>query len=788
MTLKKYELEKEEIIAAVNNLEKKEIKVAPFAKNYHYLDSLDEMQKVAATRLEGNYLVIAGPGAGKTHTLVYRVFHMIKMGIPAKEICLITFTRKAANQLKRRLEELLPKVEIGYIGTIHGLAFLLIRRSLSPGVRLLDPEDDRMIMRLAMEEHSLKLPERTRLTTVQKIIDYSSVTLKSIDEALIDLNKEDINSDDIKRIMKVYEKYKKQYGYINFNDAILLASGADRGSLNYLMVDEYQDTDPLQIQMIKGLAFPNVMAVGDDFQSIYSFRGADNKIILNFDNDFENAKVIKLNINYRSTREIVDLENQITGATEYGYRKALKANRKTGSCPVTFPESSDTGVSEVMTRVRKLIEEESDDKLAVIYRYNRRKVDFESNLIKNKIDYVVYGGIKLLERKHIKDICAILLTNQNKNDFIAYMRALMLLEGIGEVSAKQLIQGLKKSSRTDFLELKQIINTQYPSTLDLLKDTEKFYLDLESVLSKSNYTVEEIQADFEILNELSKDYQSINNFISDIILDSSQDKWSSKKSNVNVVLTTIHSAKGLEFDDVFFIYDPEIVYSVDKAEENRRLFYTAISRAKTRLTIIDGGHRKDISQILSDFEVQDMYLDPELLEDEAEITDTNYLNVDDVENSFAKNDVRQTEMIQKNWTEIINSVANSEHRMLLTKLQVAASSEDTLLLVYDLDDEKIITSNSKQLTDELQSAMTALTDHLMSIILIEQNSFQNIERSRNESTKKYEVPKSDNIDIKVLDRTEEDNHQSESNSPLESHTSFIKVALGHLFGKHKKEN
>src|SRR5699024_6659098 len=284
------------MIKAIKDHGQNEITELSTSVDLNYLEGLNTSQKMAATRLDGNYLVIAGPGAGKTHTLVYRVVHLIKSGVPAKELCIVTFTRKAANQLKYRIKRIIPRVELGFIGTTHSLAYTLIRRGVDTKARLIDPEDDLMVLRLAISEDGRSIPPRTQLRTICKIFDYMSLTIESMEETLVNLNREEINPSDLIKIYNAYTDYKKKNGYINYSDSISLAKGADRGELKYLMVDEFQDTDPLQLSMFKSLKFPNVMAIGDDFQSIYSFRGADNTIILKFGQHFNNAKVIKLNI------------------------------------------------------------------------------------------------------------------------------------------------------------------------------------------------------------------------------------------------------------------------------------------------------------------------------------------------------------------------------------------------------------------------------------------------------------------------------------------------------------
>src|SRR5699024_5807851 len=208
----------------------------------------------------------------------------------------------------------------------------------------------------------------------------------------------------------------------------------------------------------------------------------------------------------------------------------------------------------------------------------------------------------------IKDIFAIMLTNKDKNDFIAYLRSLTLLDGIGEVTAKRLMENNMNSNKHEVLKLREILFHEYEDIDKLASDIFDFYLTLESVLKKSNYPIEEIKEDFELIKDISSNYTSISNFIADIILDSSLDKWSNEQKRANVVLTTIHSSKGLEFDEVHFLYDPDNVYDVGKLEENRRLFYTAISRAKEDLFIYGDYGRTNINQVLRDFE-SDFYSD-----------------------------------------------------------------------------------------------------------------------------------------------------------------------------------
>ncbi|WP_414047170.1 ATP-dependent helicase [Macrococcus equi] len=659
--MKTNNIEAEEIKKAIKQLEQEEIKHYTFKDDIPYLKLLNDSQKIAATRMEGNYLVLAGPGAGKTHTLIYRVIHMVNQGVSAQEICIVTFTRKAANQLKNRIKKINPEIELGFIGTIHALAYTLVRRGLNTKYRLIDSQDDLMVLKLSMEESNVNLPSKTGIKTIHKIFDYKKLKMISIDQALIELNKEELRGTNIEKIFEIYEKYKKENGYINYSDVILLATGADRGKLNYLMVDEFQDTDPLQLTMFKALKFPNVMGIGDDFQSIYSFRGADNKIILKFGDYFKEAKLIKLNINYRSNKDIVNLENFITQTSDYGYKKKLIPFDKIESNKVEYFEYNKSSHPFIFEKIKDFDKQENDKKLAIIYRFNNNKHLIEPFLIQEKIDYVVYGGIRLLDRKHIKDVFALLLANKDKNDFIPYMRSLMLLDGIGEVSAKKLIKNNMKSTKKNVNDLRELLFKEYREIDLFLQDAKEYYLTLESVLLKANYTKEEIIDDFELLTELAKNYNDISNFISDIILEGSTDKWSNKEKNARIVLTTIHSSKGLEFDEVHFLYDAQLEYDLEKKEENRRLFYTAISRAANKLYIYDSWGRTSIDSIIQDFLTER----PTITYNEV-VKNINKIDTMEEKNIPYKDSINTKSKDEK--TKNISNVANNKNNGLIKKI------------------------------------------------------------------------------------------------------------------------
>ena len=581
-------------------------------ENPKYLDRLNYKQKIAATSIEGNYLVLAGPGSGKTYTLVYRVIHMLKKGILSSEIVVITFTRKAADELKKRIKQQIGNVELGFVGTIHAFAMHIKNRSkIMLKWRLLDPEDEIVILKIIKENENIKFSKHIKYTTIRKIISYAINTKQSLYNSLIDMGKENLLNEleSIEKINECYTNYKRDKKYLNYDDILnffilQLNDNNYFGKYNYLMVDEYQDINKLQMEFIKKKNVKNVMAIGDDFQGIYRFMGSDPNIILNFYNDFQDSKLIILEQNYRSTKNIVEILNKTIVDAKIGYYKKLFTTNKNGA-KVKFCHISNNYINEILGSYQDHI----NKKHAFIYRANSTKVQIEKELILRKIDYIVYGGIRLLERHHIKDVFAILLTYYNHEDELSYMRTLMMLEGIGEKTAKKIISdkiGNYYKKNNELKMLNEILNSKEENISNLVRKIISYYKKLKKPQKTCNYTITELEVDYNIILNMVQDYNSALNFINDIILDGSIDMYSKNKQNINFILTTIHSSKGLEFDFVYhyhtnFHFDD---YSLEKLEENRRLFYVAISRAKENLIIyIDNPYKQKITlnNILNDF-------------------------------------------------------------------------------------------------------------------------------------------------------------------------------------------
>ncbi|MGL5020817.1 MAG: ATP-dependent helicase [Mycoplasmatales bacterium] len=597
-------MQTKDIKDSINQLQKNKLDI--LEQKYEYLNNLNYDQQIAATSINGNILVLAGPGSGKTHTLVFRIIHMINIGINPQDIVLITFTRKAANEIKERVNRLVGNIKIGFIGTFHAFAIHLSNMyQINKGWRILDSEDDLVLLKMVITENNVKFDSKITNKTVLKIMSYSTNTRLSIEQSLVKMGREDLRPElkKLELVKKYYNSYKKRNKYLSYDDIIdsIVFKAKECSKYLYLMVDEYQDTNQMQLEFIQSLEIDNVMAIGDDFQGIYSFRGADPNIILNFYNNFKNSKLIILKTNYRSYKNIVTILNKVTDQAKIGFSKELKSNsKKKGEVLI---EKIPIDYSKQIINYHK---NHPQERTAFIYRANRDKTELEKELIVNKIDYVVYGGIRLLERKHIKDIFAFLLVNKNKNDLISYLRILLLLDGVGEKTAKAYLDDdqSKLSDRRDIVELEKILESK-KNFNQFIEHVITFYNKLSKPKKNCNYTNEELTYDFNLVKELASEFEDPINFINDIVLNGSIDLYSNNNSSSKLILTTIHSAKGLEFDNVFHLYSRAMYsgYDIEQLEENRRLFYVAISRAKKRLVIWGFTYLDDIcfDDILNDF-------------------------------------------------------------------------------------------------------------------------------------------------------------------------------------------
>jgi DNA helicase-2/ATP-dependent DNA helicase PcrA len=596
------------------------------------LEKLNPAQREAVESIEGPVLVIAGAGSGKTRTLTTRLAYLVSLGIPAERILLLTFTRKAAREMITRAEALVGN-SCGKVqgGTFHSLCHYMLRQygyllGFSPNFTVLDRGDSEDLLNLLKNSLGFPgakrhAPKKETLASILSKIKNQGKTLEEIITTeypnFVDLIPQ------IERLFKEYELYKREHQLMDYDDLLInwLTILKDYPQVreevgrryNYIMVDEYQDTNLLQGEIVVYMASShrNVMAVGDDSQSIYGFRGANYRNIFDFPKHFPEARIIKLEQNYRSTQPILDLANAVIERSKIKYTKVLFTEKKEGPKPILFRAKDDHAGSEfVADEILRLTNEEGVplSQIAVLMRAAFHSYDLELELTKRGIPFVKYGGLKLLESAHIKDVVSILRILVNPYDFLSWNRVLLLLEGVGPRSAERIVNLLKTSDLESaiFNIKRQFSQPELQKLLHLFQDLMGKRLPPLETLSQVLSFYEPIferayfedahrrERDLESLIALSEKYETLEEFLTDLVLEPiySSEVEGERKEEI-LTLSTIHSAKGLEWHTVFVLSVIEgrfpSSYSLlnpEELEEERRLFYVAVTRAKERLYLI----------------------------------------------------------------------------------------------------------------------------------------------------------------------------------------------------------
>ncbi len=599
-----------------------------------YENVLNPAQYQAVSSIEGEYLLIAGAGTGKTRTLVYRVARLIELGIEPKSILLLTFTRKAAQEMMSRASLLLD-ARCSKIngGTFHSFANNTLRKhakvlDFDPSFTILDQGDSEDIINLIRAELKLNLSDKRfpKKETIYKVFSLSVNTEKSI-ESIIHSDYPHFK-DHIQSLLLIFEKfnqYKIKNNLLDYDDLLIQlnrflemdneSSKQFLNSIQFVMVDEYQDTNHIQARIVKNLSKfnRNVMVVGDDSQSIYSFRGADISNILDFPKVFTNTEIIKLEENYRSTQSILDFTNYIIKQSFYKFDKLLYTKKTAGNLPVIIAAKDENMQSRfIVEQILELRESgvELND-IAVLFRSSYFSFDLELELAKANIPFVKFGGIKFIDTAHVKDVLAFLRISANNKDFVSWYRVLLLHEGIGPKKAQSImndVTSLKLNIKVHPEKLNnKHINDKIHSLLNLLHTISiKNYSPTEKIQVILTYYTPIFQSKYDDFNKRKKDldilvsiaerYRSTESFLTDMALepprDSVMDVDGESKDDEILTLSTIHSAKGLEWNSVFIIHALEGFFPSAQAfdndeqlEEERRLMYVASTRAKHNLYI-----------------------------------------------------------------------------------------------------------------------------------------------------------------------------------------------------------
>ncbi len=589
---------------------------------------LNREQLEAVTTTEGPVLVIAGAGSGKTRTLVYRVARLVGMGIAPESILLLTFTRKAAQEMLERAARIGGE-ECNRVagGTFHSFCHRMLRRYASligypPGFTIMDQSDNQDLVHLLARQMEFtgkgkKFPSKAALVAMFSKAANAGLGLDEVVERQWPHFADQLAS--IGQLHEAYINYKKAHALMDYDDLLLKwlkilreheqVRAAMSRSFSYIMVDEYQDTNRAQAEMVYLMArdHGNVMAVGDDSQSIYSFRGADFNNILEFPKMFQGTRIIKLERNYRSTQPNLDCTNAIIANARQKFTKRLVAQRKGGHPPGLFVASDESEQARFVTgQIKRHMDDGIDpSEIAVLFRAAFHSYQLEAALGSAGIGFVKRGGMRLVDAAHIKDLLALLKVMINPLDRLSLTRALLLIQRLGPKSAEKIytemvrsddplatLEGFRSKAAwapkvRQLGEMLRGLSAEGESLPGVLDRLMKWYRPFLEEHYSDDYPkrLQELNQ----LKAMSAEYEDAVEFLADLALDPPE-STPDQECQGKVVLSTMHSAKGLEWRVVFVISlaegrfpSPMAVNRPEELEEERRLFYVAATRAKDHL-------------------------------------------------------------------------------------------------------------------------------------------------------------------------------------------------------------
>lgn len=630
-------------------------------------DGLNPPQKEAVETLDGPVLVLAGAGSGKTKVLIHRIANLIQHGIKPWEILAVTFTQKAAREMRVRLWGLLedrmdndpPRNFMPYMGTFHGICVKILHieheaAGIERNFTIYDTDDQMVLIRRILKNRGLSSDKTMTPKLVRNMISHWQNLGLSPKQAKAEAIYP--NQKKIAEIFVEYEREKHAAAALDFDDLLshtaeLLQSHSEvrarwQEKFRYILIDEYQDTNTVQYKLVKLLLGPerNICVVGDDWQSIYSWRGADFTNILNFERDFPGAKVIKLEQNYRSTGNILTASQKIINQNKTRTEKTLFTQSGAGS-PVTIESLADetAEANYVARQIERLRTKEAGNysDFAVLYRTNAQSSAFEKAFISERIPYKIIGGVRFYDRKEVKDVLAIMHLILNPNDSVSFERVVKnVLSGVGDKSREKIQAYIGLNADQDFTKVGEIagalkLPARARSSLEKLAEflqelrnsgenndgvdglIDEMRADgadrvtvtpvaeiVEQIVREFNFAellhvdtpdgVERMQ-NLEVLASNASAYDSLEDFLADAALLSSVDESSGDDV---VSLMTLHAAKGLEFPVVFIVGMEDGLFPSSRAmdaeaelEEERRLAYVGMTRAMRDLFLTFAGSR-----------------------------------------------------------------------------------------------------------------------------------------------------------------------------------------------------
>ena len=630
-----------------------------------YLNGLNEPQREAVTHINGPLMIVAGAGSGKTKVLTTRIAHLMANGVDAFNILALTFTNKAAAEMKERIERILGNSEARnlYIGTFHSVFARILRAEASRlgypnNFAIYDTDDSRSVIKAVINELNLD-DKRYKPNVVHNRISAAKNALIGPDEYEADsfLKQEDAraNRPALAQIYKAYAERCFKNGAMDFDDLLLKmyellkyhneALHKYQHKFKYVLIDEYQDTNAVQYQITKLLAavHENICVVGDDAQSIYSFRGATIENILQFQKDYDDVKVVKLEQNYRSTQHILKVANQVISNNKGQLPKKLWTNNENGEKIKLVRTMTDNEEGKLVAdtiQEQKLRNHYHNNEFAILYRTNAQSRSFEESLRRQGIKYRIYGGVSFYQRKEIKDLLAYLRIIVNNRDEEALKRIINYpVRGIGKTTIEKCLVFANEHNVTFYNVLEHAAEFGFKAgTLNSIQEfvimikyfqtllTNKNAYDVAVQVGKNTNLVKELFNDKtteglaryeniqELLNSIKEWTESPSNddgelgdkslgsYLQQITLLTDADD---DKGETDVVkLMTIHAAKGLEFSCVFVVGVEETLFpsamsinTREELEEERRLFYVAVTRAKTRLWLTYANARYRFGQL-----------------------------------------------------------------------------------------------------------------------------------------------------------------------------------------------
>lgn len=603
-----------------------------------FINQLNPVQQNAAKQVEGPVMIVAGAGSGKTRVLTYRVAYLLSIGVPAYQLLVLTFTNKAADEMKKRIVSLVgDKSGSAWIGTFHSMFARLLRyesEHIGYGKNFSIYDTDDSLGLIKNIQHDLEISSQSfKPNAVRARI--SSAKNKLVYPDQFEITAKDIFEEKTALIFKEYQKRLKQNNAMDFDDLLLkpielferhskiLSKYQDR--FRFVLVDEYQDTNRAQYKLIKMISekYKNICIVGDDAQSIYGFRGADIRNILDFEKDFPEAKIFHLEQNYRSTQTILKAADQVIKKNVNRIEKTLWTDNPKGELISVLSCQSDTDESEmVAANIKKAILKNKIDfqNIAILYRTNAQSRSIEDALRRAGIPYLIIGGIEFYKRKEIKDVIAYLRLIVNQKDDISFQRIVNYpARGIGEVTVNHL-KAVAEECKCSFIDAIVFITESKGFSKNAIEKLKHFrnlvqkFIELKSVLSASELsrslvddigllkefkqegTVESLsrmENVHELLSAITEFSEKNENggleaFLQEVSLVADVDRLDDKHNAVT--LMTVHSAKGLEYEVVFIMGLEEGLFPIFQAiqnqnevEEERRLFYVGMTRCMRKL-------------------------------------------------------------------------------------------------------------------------------------------------------------------------------------------------------------